>query len=80
MKFSTTSQNGVSISADKSVSTENYTKTLFEIGSSPGTYSLGLMLFQNSYYDLRNTAFLEDKKIHYYMLIYSVILYYLIIQ
>ena len=62
VKFSTTSQNGVSISADKSVSTENYTKTLFEIGSSPGTYSLGLMLFQNSYYDLRNTAFLEDKK------------------
>ncbi len=62
IKFSTASQNGVSISADKSISTENYTKTLFEIGSSPGTYSLGLMLFQNSYCDLRNTAFLEEKK------------------
>ena len=62
IKSSVTSQNGISLSADKSISTENYTKTLFEIGSSPGTYSLGLMLFQNAYHDLRNTAFLEEKK------------------
>lgn len=62
IKSSIKSQGGVSLSADKSISTENYTKTLFEIGSSPGTYSLGLMLFQNSYYDLRNTSFLEERK------------------
>lgn len=62
VKSSSEDEKGASIVADDSISTEKYTRTLFEMGSSPGTASIGLMLFKNTYNDLRNTIFLEQNK------------------
>lgn len=63
--FSKDENTPVNIPAERTVSGENYTRALYEIGGDPGIYMSNLLVFINAYKDLRGFASLELQKSSY---------------